>query len=68
MCVDNILCLAEVELSQIFLEMCCLIFLGMNFAIDSSNGGFVSVSYLYMSCNLSSLLFSIVHIEVPSGM
>jgi hypothetical protein len=39
----------------------------MSLASDSSNGGFVP-SCLYMSWSLSSRLFSIVHIVVPSGL
>ena len=39
----------------------------MSLARDSANGGFV-LSCVYMSWSLSSLLFSIVHIYVPSGL
>ena len=39
----------------------------ISLARDSANGGFVP-SCLYMSWSLSSLLFSIVHIAVPSGL
>ena len=39
----------------------------MSLARDSANGGFV-LSCLYMSWSLSSLLFSIVHLVVPSGL
>jgi len=39
----------------------------MSLARDSSNGGFV-LSCLYMSWILSSLLFSIEHMVVPSGL
>ena len=39
----------------------------MSLARDSANGGFV-LSCLYMSRSLSSLLFSIVHMLVPSGL
>ena len=39
----------------------------MSLARDFVNGGFV-LSCLYMSWNLSSLLFSIVHMLVPSGL
>ena len=39
----------------------------MSLARDSANGGFV-LSCLYMSWSLSSLLFSIVHMVVPSGL
>ncbi len=38
----------------------------MSLARDSANSGFV-LSCLYMSWGLSSLLFSIVHMVVPSG-
>ena len=39
----------------------------MRCASDSSNGGLLGV-LLYMSCNLSSLRFSIVRMRVPSGL
>ncbi len=39
----------------------------MSLARDSANGGLV-LSCLYMSWSLSSLLFSIVHMVVPSGL
>ena len=39
----------------------------MSLARDSVNGGFI-LSRLYMSCSLSSLLFSIVCMVVPSGL
>jgi len=39
----------------------------MSLARDSANGGLV-LSCLYMSRSLSSLLFSIVHMDVPSGL
>ncbi len=39
----------------------------MRLARDSANGGFV-LSCLYMSWSLSSLLFSIVYMVVPSGL
>ena len=39
----------------------------MSLASDSLNGGFV-LSCLYMSRSLSSLLFSIEHMVVPSGL
>jgi hypothetical protein len=39
----------------------------MSLARDSANGGFV-LSCLYMPWSLSSLLFSIVHMVVPSGL
>jgi hypothetical protein len=39
----------------------------MSLARDSANGGFV-LSCLYISWSLSSRLFSIVHIVVPSGL
>ena len=41
--------------------------LWMGLARDSANGGFV-LSCLYMSWSVSSLLFSIVHMVVPSGL
>jgi hypothetical protein len=39
----------------------------MSLARHSSNGGFI-VLCLYMSWSLSSLLFSIMHMAVPSGL
>ncbi len=39
----------------------------MRCASDSSNGGLSGV-LLYMSCSLSSLMFSIMHMRVPSGL
>jgi len=39
----------------------------MSLASDSANGGF-ALSCLYMSWSLSSSLFSIVHMVVPSGL
>ena len=39
----------------------------MSLAKDFANGGF-DISCLYMSWALSSLLFSIVHMVVPSGL
>ncbi len=39
----------------------------MSLARDSAKGGFV-LSCLYMSWSSSSLLFSIVHMVVPSGL
>jgi hypothetical protein len=53
--------------SWIFLRWCCLLFLWMRCASDSSNGGLLGV-LLYMSCSLSSLRFSIVLMRVPSGL
>ena len=41
--------------------------LSMSSARDSANGGFV-LSCLYMSWSLSGLLFSIMHMVVPSGL
>ena len=49
------------------LRVCCVLCLCMSLARDSANGGFV-LSCLYMSWSLSSLLFSIVHMDVPSGL
>jgi len=39
----------------------------MDLARDSANGGFV-LSCLCMSWILSNLMFSIVHMDVPSGL
>jgi len=39
----------------------------MSLARDSANDGLV-LSCLYMSWSLSSLMFSIVHMDVPSGL
>jgi hypothetical protein len=39
----------------------------MSLARDSANCGFI-LSCLYMSWSLSSLLFSIVHMVMPSGL
>ena len=39
----------------------------MSLARDSANGGFI-LSCLYMPWNLFSLLFSIVHMVMPSGL
>ena len=39
----------------------------MSLAKDSANGGFF-LSCLYMSCSLSSHLFSIMHMFVPYGL
>ena len=50
-----------------FLRLCCVLCLCMSLAKDSANGGFV-LSCLYMSWSLSSLLFPIVHMVVPSGL
>jgi hypothetical protein len=53
---------------RIFLGWCCLLFLWIRCASDSSNGGLLVV-LLYMSCSsLSSIRFSIVHTRVPSGL
>ena len=51
----------------IFLRWCCLLFLWMRCASDSSKVGLLGV-LLYMSCSLSSLRFSIVPMWVPSGL
>ena len=50
-----------------FLRLCCVLCLCMSLARDSANGGCV-LSCLYMSWSLSSLMFSIVHMVVPSGL
>ena len=39
----------------------------MSFVRDSLNDGFVGM-LMYMSCSLSDLLFSIVHMVFPSGL
>ena len=52
---------------RVFFMWCCLLFLCIRCASDSSNGGLLAV-LLYMSCSLSSLRFSIVQVRVPSGM
>ena len=44
-----------------------MLFLWIRCASDSSNIGLLAV-LLYMSCSLSSLRFSIVHMRVPSGL
>jgi len=49
---------------SIFFGWCCLSCLWMIFARDSSNGELVGI-LLYMSCSLSNLQFSIVHMVVP---
>ena len=52
---------------RIFFWWCCLSFLWVRYASDSSNYGLLAV-LLYISCSLSSLRFSIVHMRVSSGM
>ncbi len=52
---------------RIYFGWCCLSYLCMSFARDSSNRGLLGM-LLYMSCSLSSLMFSIVHMVVPSGL
>jgi len=52
---------------RIFFGWCCLPFLWIRCASDSSNGGLLAV-LLYISCSLSSLRFSIVQMRVPSGL
>ena len=49
------------------MRLCCVLCLCMSLARESANSGFV-LSCLYMSWSLSTLLFSIVHMVVPSGL
>ena len=51
----------------IFLRLCCVLCRCISLARDSANGGFVLLC-LYMSWSLSSLLFSILHKVMPSGL
>ena len=50
-----------------FLRLCCVLCLWVSSARGSANGGF-AFPCLYMSWSLSSILFSIVHMVVPSGL
>jgi hypothetical protein len=51
---------------RIFFGWCCLSFLWIRCASDSSNGGLLVV-LLYISCSLSSLRFSIVQMRVHTS-
>jgi hypothetical protein len=64
-CVSSLFCalLSSSSLNNLFL-WCCLLLRCISFVSDLENGGSVSV-FLYMSCNLPTCMFSMVHMGVP---